>query len=100
MHKLASLASTHYEQALELDREDDLAAKRQEFELPQGVIYLDGNSLGALPKAAIARATQVVQQQWGRDLIGSWNKHNWIDLPVSAGEKIAKIIGAAEGQTI
>ncbi|NCT47167.1 MAG: aminotransferase class V-fold PLP-dependent enzyme, partial [Paraglaciecola sp.] len=64
------------------------------------MIYLDGNSLGALPKAASQRAAAVVDQQWGVDLIKSWNSHAWIDLPQQVGEKIAKLIGAAPGQVL
>lgn len=97
---MGNLSDKTLSNAMELDAEDTLVAKRQEFELPEGVIYLDGNSLGALPKAAKVRATQVIEKQWGQDLISSWNRHNWIDLPTQVGEKIAKIVGAAEGQTV
>ena len=83
-----------------LERSDPLAKKRDEFDLPANTVYLDGNSLGCLPIAARERAREVVETQWGRDLIKSWNKHNWIDLPVQIGEKIARLIGAAPGQTI
>ncbi len=82
------------------ERSDPLARKRHEFDLPANTVYLDGNSLGCLPIAARERAREVVETQWGRDLIKSWNKHNWIDLPVQIGEKIARLIGAAPGQTI
>ena len=82
------------------DAQDPLACKRDEFALKTGQIYLDGNSLGALPKAARQRAMDVVEQQWGDDLITSWNRHQWIDLPVSVGEKIAPLIGAEAGQVI
>lgn len=88
------------EQLEALDRSDPLAAKRDEFVLPADTIYLDGNSLGCLPIAARERAREVVETQWGRDLIKSWNQHGWIDLPVRVGEKIARLIGAAPGQTI
>ena len=83
-----------------LDREDTLADKRELFALPQKTIYLDGNSLGALPTAVEAAVGELVSQQWGHDLIASWNKHSWIDLPVSVGEKIAPLIGAAAGQVV
>lgn len=88
------------EDVLELDRADPLAGKRGEFALPDNVIYLDGNSLGAMPVAAQQRSAHVVEQQWGHDLIQSWNSHNWIDLPVTVGEKIAPLLGAARGQVI
>lgn len=84
----------------QMDQHDPLADKTSAFELPVGQVYLDGNSLGCLPVAARQRAREVVEQQWGQDLIKSWNLHRWIDLPVSAGEKIARLIGAAAGQTI
>ncbi|QIB66917.1 kynureninase [Kineobactrum salinum] len=83
-----------------LDRNDPLAPLRALFELPQGKVYLDGNSLGPLPTAARSRVEAVVQQQWGRDLIASWNSHDWIGLPVATGEKIAPLLGAAPGQVV
>ena len=61
-----------------LDRDDPLARFRAAFALPDGVIYLDGNSLGALPRAVPARLASVVEDEWGRDLITSWNTHRWI----------------------
>ncbi len=83
-----------------LDRADPLALFRDRFAIPEGVIYLDGNSLGALPKSVAARTAEVVGQQWGRDLITSWNVHDWIDLPRRVGNKIAPLIGAAPGTVI
>ena len=83
-----------------LDAADPLAHKRAEFHLPAAVIYLDGNSLGCLPKAVRTRVADVIDQQWGSDLIKSWNIHRWIDLPVLTGEKIARLIGASPGQVI
>lgn len=90
----------NFQDVLELDRNDPLAHKRQEFSLPDRVIYLDGNSLGAMPLTARARSREVMDQQWGRDLVGSWNSHGWIDLPQKTGEKIAALLGAAPGQVI
>jgi len=83
-----------------LDSEDTLADKRELFALPQNTIYLDGNSLGALPTAVEAAVGDLVARQWGQDLIASWNKHSWIDLPVTVGEKIAPLIGASAGQVV
>ena len=83
-----------------LDAADPLGHKRAEFDLPESVIYLDGNSLGCLPNAVRTRVADVIDQQWGTDLIKSWNIHRWIDLPVLTGEKIARLIGAAPGQVI
>lgn len=79
---------------LALDAADPLRGVRHRFDLPEGCIYLDGNSLGALPKAAADHIRQLVEIQWGKDLITSWNKHGWIDLPAKLGAKIARLIGA------
>ena len=80
-----------------LDIADELAPVRSLFELPEGVIYLDGNSLGALPRGVKARVAEVVEQQWGQGLIRSWNSFDWIDLPSRLGNRVAKLIGAPEG---
>jgi kynureninase len=82
------------------DRADPLAPFRARFALPDGIVYLDGNSLGALPKAAAARLKDAVETQWGRDLIRSWNVHRWIDLPQRAGAKIARLVGAKAGEVV
>jgi kynureninase len=83
-----------------LDRADPLARFRALFELPEGVIYLDGNSLGPLPKAIKARLTEVVQREWGHDLIRSWETNGWMELPFRVGEKIGRLIGAEPGCTV
>jgi len=70
---------------------------RDLFDLPEGVIYLDGNSLGALPRGVKARMAEVVATQWGEGLIRSWNTHDWIDLPGRVGNRVARLIGAAPG---
>ena len=82
------------------DRADPLASFRERFELPEGIVYLDGNSLGALPKAAAARVKHAVEREWGTDLIKSWNVHRWIDLPQRAGAKIARLVGAKSSEVI
>jgi len=82
------------------DAADPLAPLRDQFALPQGVIYLDGNSLGARPKAALARAQQVIAQEWGDDLIRSWNQAGWFDLPSRLGDKLAPLIGATAGEVV
>jgi len=84
----------------ELDRNDELAAFRDEFHLPEGMIYLNGNSLGAMPRAASARALDVVTREWGQDLITSWNKNDWFHLAENLGDKIAQLIGAAPGEVM
>lgn len=86
--------------ALALDAADELAAVRERFVLPEGEIYLDGNSLGALPRATAERLRAVVEAEWGRDLIRSWNAAGWIDLPQRVGDKIGRLVGAAEGQVV
>ncbi|PAT30992.1 kynureninase [Vandammella animalimorsus] len=84
-----------------LDAQDPLAPLRAHFHLPEGVIYLDGNSLGAQPKAALARAQQVVGQEWGQELIRAWNSASWIDLPQRLGAQLAPLIGAgADGVVV
>ena len=83
-----------------LDAADPLAGRRALFDLPDGLIYLDGNSLGALPRAVRRRMAEVVDQQWGRDLIGSWNTHDWIGLPQRVGARIAPLIGASPTEVI
>ena len=83
-----------------LDAGDPLRELRDQFSLPDGVIYLDGNSLGALPKTAAARVAQAVTQEWGQGLIRSWNSAGWFDLPQRIGNKIATLIGAAPGEVV
>jgi kynureninase len=83
-----------------LDRSDPLRPFRDRFHLPPGLVYLDGNSLGAMPKAAPERIARVVELEWGDDLIQSWTKHGWMDLQIRIGAKIGTLIGAAEGETI
>jgi len=85
---------------LEMDDVDPLAPARDRFSLPDGVIYLDGNSLGALPVAVPERVRGTVERQWGQDLITSWNSHGWIDLPAQVGGKIARLIGAEAGEVV
>jgi kynureninase len=77
-----------------LDAADRLAAFRQAFDLPEGVIYLDGNSLGPPPRTALARLADVAAREWGRDLIRSWNVNGWMEAPLRVGGKIAQLVGA------
>ena len=83
-----------------LDASDPLRALREQFSLPPGVIYLDGNSLGVLPKATAARVAEVVTQEWGSQLIRAWNSAGWFDLPQRLGDKIAPLIGAGPGEVV
>ncbi len=87
------------DEARALDAADRLAAYREQFALPDGVIYLDGNSLGALPRATPAALADVATRQWGDRLIRSWNE-GWIDAPQRIGGKIAPLIGAAADEVI
>jgi kynureninase len=88
------------EDALALDAADPLAHLRQQFDIPPGLIYLDGNSLGVMPKATPARVQQVVTQEWGVGLIGSWNSAGWMELAPRIGDKIGRLIGAAPGECV
>ena len=83
-----------------LDAQDPLAPLRGHFSLPQGVIYLDGNSLGVLPQAAAARVADVVTREWGTDLIQSWNTNRWFDLPQRLGNQLAPLIGAGKDEVV
>ena len=83
-----------------LDQHDPLRSTRDAFLLPGGVIYLDGNSLGPVPKAALRELKIAAEQEWGEDLIGSWNRAGWFDLPRTLGDRIARLIGAAPGETV
>ena len=83
-----------------LDRADPLAGKAALFYLPAGVIYLDGNSLGAMPMAVPARLAEVAAGQWGEQLIRAWNDSAWIDLPMRVGDRIARLIGAPPGSVV
>ncbi|MFM8404063.1 MAG: kynureninase [Candidatus Limnocylindrus sp.] len=83
-----------------LDRDDPIAHIRQEFEIPNGVIYLDGNSLGALPRSVAQRVHRVIEDEWGRGLIRSWNSTDWYELPSRVGDRIAPLIGARPGEVV
>jgi kynureninase len=82
-----------------MDASDRLAGCREWFALPDGVVYLDGNSLGAMPRATPERLTRVVEA-WQRDLIGSWNRHDWLGWPRRVGDRIARLLGARPGEVI
>jgi kynureninase len=88
------------DEARQRDSADPLAFARERFRLPDGVIYLDGNSLGALPVAAPAALSQTAEREWGEDLIGSWNKHGWIDWPTKIAAKLALIVEARPSELL
>ncbi|HEX7127952.1 MAG TPA: kynureninase [Thermodesulfobacteriota bacterium] len=83
-----------------LDAADPLGRHRARFALPEGVIYLDGNSLGALPRSVPARLARVAEREWGEGLVRSWNTAGWIDLPARVGDRIGRVVGAAPGQVV
>ena len=82
------------------DANDPLRQFRERFDLPPDVVYLDGNSLGALPRATRHRIATVVADEWGSGLIRSWNDADWIGAPRRVGDKIAGLIGAEPGEVI
>jgi kynureninase len=82
------------------DEADALAYARARFELPDGVVYLDGNSLGALPVGVASAVDETIRREWGRDLIASWNTNGWWTLPARVGDRIGALVGAAPGQVM
>lgn len=89
-----------YERARELDAKDELAGVRGEFVLDDAVVYLDGNSLGALPANVPGRVDDVVRRQWGELLIRSWTESGWWTAPERIGDLIAPLVGAGSGQVV
>ncbi|TXI96449.1 MAG: kynureninase [Burkholderiaceae bacterium] len=85
---------------LSQDQADPLSKLREDFSLSDGMIYLDGNSLGAQPKASLARAQEVIAQEWGTDLITSWNKAGWFEMPSRLGNLLAPLIGAQDDEVV
>jgi kynureninase len=88
------------DQCMELDRASPFAQSRARFVLPEGCIYMNGNSLGPLSDAARKRMAGAVDSEWGKGLIRSWNTAGWYDLPVRLGDKIARLVGAGEGEVV
>jgi kynureninase len=89
-----------FEEATVLDASDPLAFARDRFRVPEGVIYLDGNSLGALPVQTAKRLAETIERPWGEDLISSWTKHDWIDWPTRVAAKLAPIVGAKPSELL
>jgi kynureninase len=85
---------------VERDATDPLRGLRDRFFIPEGIIYLDGNSLGPMPRAAAGILSRTIEQEWGRDLIRSWNSAGWFEMPVRLGDRVGALIGAAPGQTL
>jgi kynureninase len=88
------------DEAKALDASDPLGFARERFSIRDGLIYLDGNSLGALPAAAAGRLSEVAEREWGEDLIASWNTHKWIDWPTRIAAKLAPIVGAKPNELL
>ncbi|MFY3193736.1 kynureninase [Achromobacter xylosoxidans] len=88
------------ESCVAADRQDPLAPLKARFDLPPGVLYMDGNSLGVMPRAAAARAAEVITQEWGTGLIRSWNTAGWFELPSRLGDKLAGLLGAKAGELV
>src|SRR6476661_10732811 len=86
--------------AAALDAEHSLTDRRSAFRIPDGVIYLDGNSLGAMSLAAAETAADVVARQWGEQLIRAWNESDWWGAPERVGDRIGSLVGAAPGQVV
>jgi kynureninase len=86
--------------AAQRDAADPLAGVRERFTLPEHLVYLDGNSLGPLPVGVAATVADVVERQWGRDLITSWNRHGWWDAPRRVGARIARLVGAHDDEVL
>src|SRR6202171_446219 len=97
------ISSAHFvsrEACFARDATDPIGASRDRFVIPDGVIYLDGNSLGPMPRAAASTLGRTIEQEWGQDLIKSWNSAGWFDMPLRLGDRVGALIGAAAGQTV
>lgn len=97
---MTALLTTVLKEARALDREDPLQHFRERFEQPSGIVYLDGNSLGAMPCAAKSVMADAVNRQWSKDLIRSWNDNQWINAPKRIGAKISRLVGADPDEVI
>ena len=100
MNAMLSVPPASLDQCEVLDRTDPLGPLRHHFALPDGVIYLDGNSLGVLPRSTAPRVAQAVTHEWGGGLIQSWNDAGWFSLPQRVGDRIARLIGAGAGEVL
>lgn len=88
------------DRCLALDADDPLAPLRDRFVLPDGVIYLDGNSLGALPAGVAERMHRTIHHEWGQMLIRSWNEAGWASMPRRVGDRVARLVGARPGSVV
>ena len=97
---MPSASMTTREACVARDSADPLRDFRDRFVLPEGIIYLDGNSLGPMPRAAARVLNHTIEQEWGHDLIRSWNSAGWFDMPARLGDRVGALLGAAPGQTL
>src|ERR1700682_73349 len=97
---MSSASMTSREACVGRDLVDPLRSCRDRFVIPDGIIYLDGNSLGPMPRAAADVLNHTIEREWGQDLIRSWNSAGWFDMPVRLGDRLGALIGAAPGQTL
>jgi kynureninase len=97
---MSSATMTSREACVARDLVDPLRSFRDRFVIPEGLIYLDGNSLGPMPRAAAGMLNHTIEQEWGQNLIRSWNSAGWFDMPLQLGDRVGALIGAAPGQTL
>ena len=97
---MSSASPASREACVARDSVDPIRGFRDRFIIPDGIIYLDGNSLGPMPRATASILNRTIEQEWGRDLIRSWNNAAWFDMPVRLGDRVGELIGAAPGQTL
>ncbi|GIG30513.1 kynureninase [Cellulomonas marina] len=100
LHTGSGTGDTLAAEAVALDLAHAATDLRRRFDLPEDVVYLDGNSLGALPVGVAEAVTDAVRVQWGRDLVASWNTHGWWEAPTRVGDAIGRLVGAAPGQVV
>src|SRR6202048_3808724 len=97
---MSSAAMTSRDECVARDCVDPLRGFRDRFVIPEGLTYLDVNSLGPMPRAAASVLNRTIEQEWGHDLIRSWNSAGWFDMPSRLGDRVGALIGAAPGQAI
>jgi kynureninase len=97
---ISSASPASREACVARDSVEPLRGFRDRFIIPEGIIYLDGNSLGPMPRAAATILNRTIEQEWGQDLIRSWNSAGWFDMPARLGDRVGALIGAAPGQTL
>ena len=92
------MTQAYLDRAAALDQQDPCAVYRDQFHIPQGLIYLDGNSLGLMPKGCAERLAHVANHEWSQGLIQSWTSAQWFDLPLSVGDRLAPLLGVGSGE--